>query len=60
MTKRDIILYIVIIIGINIITCGIIWNINITIYSYIALLFAYIVFLLFDMNNNKFSKWLDK
>lgn len=60
MTKRNIILYIVIIIGINIITCGIIWNIKITIYSYIVLVFAYIVFLIFDINNNKFSKWLDK
>jgi hypothetical protein len=60
MTKRDIILYFVIIFGITIIICGIIWNIKISIYSYIVLVFAYIILLIFDLNNNKFSKWLDK
>ena len=60
MTKREIILYFVIIFGITIIICGIIWNFKITIYSYIGLVFAYIILFIFDLNNNKFSKWLDK
>lgn len=60
MTKREIILYFVIIFGITIIICGIIWNIKILIYSYIGLVFAYIILFIFDLNNNKFSKWLDK